>query len=83
MKHNLPRSDLGFAIVLAGLTLAVVVVSGLFLIYESGSAPAPLEFTPSSSIAEVQKPKAPHADHTHAKHSRIARIARVHHRVRA
>ena len=77
MKHNLPRSGLGLAIVLAGLTLAVAVVSGLFLIYEPGTAPSPLEFAPSSSIAEVQKPKAPQADHSHARHPRI------HHRVRA
>ena len=83
MKQNYPRSGVGFAIVLAGLTLAVVIVSGLFLIYQSGTAPAPLEFAPSSSIAELHRPKAPQTDHSHARHSRIARLPRLHHRVHA
>jgi hypothetical protein len=84
MKHNLPRHGQGFAILLAGLTFAVAVVSGLFLIYqESGTAPAPLEFAPSSSIAEVQKQKAPDADHSRARHLHVPHIPHTHHRVRA
>jgi hypothetical protein len=83
MKQNLPRSGFGFAIVLAGLTLAVAVVSGLFLVFESGTAPAPLEFTPPPAVAEMHTPKAPQADHSRARHPRVARLPRVHHRVPA
>jgi hypothetical protein len=82
VKHNLPRAGLGFAIVLAGLTFAVAVVSGLFLIYQSGTAPAPLEFAPRPSITELHNPKAPHADHSHARPARVARLPRLHHRAR-
>ena len=82
MKHNLPRAGLGFAIVLAGLTFAVVVVSGLFLIYQSGTAPAPLEFEQRPSITELHNPKAPHADHSHARPARVAHLPRLHHRAR-
>jgi hypothetical protein len=83
MKQNPPRSGFGFAIVLAALTLAAAVVSGLFLIYQSGTAPALLEFAPSSSITEMHNPEAPQADHSHARHTRVARLPRLHHRVRA
>jgi hypothetical protein len=83
VKHDVPRTGLGFAIVLAALTLAVVIVSGLFLIYQSGTAPAPLEFAAPSRIAGTEQPKAPHPDHSHARHGREARLPRLHHRVRA
>lgn len=83
MRQNYPRPGLGLAIVLAGLTLAVAVVSGLFLIYQSGTAPAPLDFAPASSIAELHHPKAPQTDHSRARRSRVARLPRVHHRVHA
>jgi len=86
MRLQFPRpTGSGLAILLAGLTFAVVVVSGLFLIYQPGANPQPASFdlTPAPMIAQLHRAKAPHPDHSHAKTQRMARVQRVHHHSRA
>ncbi len=86
MSQQLPRpTGSGLAILLAGLTFAVVVVSGLFLVYQPGAnpQPAPLNLPPRFATAQLPETKAPHADHSHAKAQRMAKIQRVHHHTRA
>jgi hypothetical protein len=77
MKPDLPG---GFALVLAALTLAVAVLSGIFLVYQPDSrlqAGAPPEL-PATSPVQVLEPGTADTDHLRAKQQRVARAQRPH-----
>jgi hypothetical protein len=81
MKHDFPgRTGFGFALVLAGLTLVIAVLSGIYLVYQSDmglQAGIPLELPAISSPGQVPEAKPPHTDHLRAKPQRIARNQRL------
>src|SRR5215472_2291263 len=71
---------LGFTIVLAALMLALVVISGLFLVGESDTGLqvlAPFQFAVPAPVPHAE-PMLTHTDHLRPKHPRVARIARPH-----
>jgi len=76
MKHDFPtRAGIGFTVVLAGLTFAVAVLSGIFLIRESDTGPQPVASLEWPGLPPVAQGRAiPATDHLHAKPQRIARI---------
>ncbi len=81
MKHDLPgRTGFGFTLVLAGLTLVIAVLSGIYLVYQSDSglqAGASLDLPVISSPGQVHEANPPHTDHLRAKPQRIARNQRL------
>ena len=86
MRQRFRRpAGFGLALLLAGLTFAVVVLSGLFLVYQSGANPQPgffeLPFGPAA--AQLHEAKIPHPDHSRATAQRLARGQRIHHHTHA
>lgn len=87
MKHNPPRRrGISFALLLAGATFAVGVLSGVFLLYDS--APTlrpgiPLDFALPQAQPEARNLTRPHTDHTRAKPQHLARVQHSRHAKRA
>lgn len=77
------RAGIGFTVVVAVLTLAVAVLSGIFLLYDSdtglqANAPPELPAASASAPAGQGTAKPPHTDHLRAKPRRIAQNQRPH-----
>jgi len=76
-------AGMGVAVLVAGFTLAIAVLAGIFLIrdwtpdqqpYAQLVWPAPMTVTANAL---------PHTDHLHAKPQRLAKVSRAHRRNRA
>lgn len=70
---------MGIAVLLAGFTLAIAVLSGIFLIRDWGSdlqPYAPLEWPGPAPVAVASSP--PHTDHLRAKPQRLAKLPHSH-----
>lgn len=77
-------AGLGFAAVVAAVTLAVAIVAAVFLIRDSGDtlpSAIPLPWQPPPVV--VAHNTSPHPDHARAKPQRIARNLRSVHRIHA
>ena len=76
-------TGMGVAAVVAGFTLAIAVLAGIFLIHDWTEDPqsyAQLEWPPPITVTASALP---HTDHLRAKPQRLAKIFRPHHGNRA
>jgi hypothetical protein len=79
MKHDRRLSaGMGLAVLVAGFTLAIAVVAGIFLIRDWNPDQQPYAQLEWPAPVTVTAGAPPHTDHLRAKPQRLARISRAH-----
>ena len=84
MKHDRRLgAGMGVAVLVAGFTLAIAVLAGIFLVHDWTHDQQPYAQLEWPSPITVTAGALPHTDHLRAKPQRLAKISRPHRRFRA
>jgi hypothetical protein len=83
MKNDRRLSaGLGVAVLVAGFTLAIAVLAGIFLVRDWTQDQQPYAQFEWPTPVTVTAGAMPHTDHLRAKPQRLAKISRAHRRIR-
>lgn len=84
MRHDTRLSaGMGVAVLVAGFTLAIAVLAGVFLVRDWTQVQQPYAQLEWPAPVPLTAGALPHTDHLRAKPQRLAKISRPHHRIRA